>query len=525
MPQSPRTKEEAIRMAEDHWTKFLDLSSKNAEQTKQAYHRSKYRNYTNLAKTLPSEKESAPDLSWKPARRVSDGSTITGHELPLHENILIESRLDFLKDTVKDISTDHDDFAEHKDAKSIIDHFAEHADPSKKKIYTQWIVNRYKDKDFRQEDTDRIKESLGHFDSHKAKLEKKDIGQYKSLNEVEDAVAPHIGTHTSKSAEDKAIKEEGATKLLDTDSLSVHQIHTHDAACRYGAGTKWCTASKDNPSMFNNYSKQGPLFVFRDKKEDKKFQFHAESGQFMNVLDNPENINEFVDKHPDLKNVDELRNQHPAFESDYSKLLENSKANGKYANRAIPSLKADDAVEIYKTHPKDISVHSLLKNKNLSSGHIDKIYDQELEKKKKTNSYLPRNEFYEHPKASNRVRELTIPNDSHSIANSKSISPAHLIQHIKNPKSDRAIIINSIAHPNATKEVHDHVIDNPTYQGVIAKHKKASPEHLEKLAGSEFSWIRSSVAANKKTPKHVIENLKNDSEPSVQEAALKNKKK
>ena len=201
--------------------------------------------------------------------------------------------------------------------------------------------------------------------------------------------------------------------------------------------------------MFNNYSSQGPLFVFRDKKEDKKYQFHAETGQFMNVLDKPEDINEFVDKHPDLKNVDELRNRHPAFESDYSKLLEKSKADGKYANRAIGRLKTDDAVEVHKLHPKDASIYSLLRNKNLSSDHIDKIYDQELEKKKKTNSYLPRDEFYEHPNVSARVRELTIPNDSHSIANSKSISPAHLIQHIKNPKSDRSVIINSIAHPNA----------------------------------------------------------------------------
>lgn len=439
--------------------------------------------------------------------------------------LLNENRIDFLKDTVKEISTDHDDFAEHKDAKSIIDHFAEHADPSKKKIYTQWIVNRYKDKDFRQEDADRIKESLGHFDSHKAKLEKKDIGQYKSLNEVEDAVAPHIGTHTSKSAEDKAIKEEGATKLLDTDSLSVHQIHTHDAACRYGAGTKWCTASKDHSSYFDNYSSQGPLFVFRDKKEDKKYQFHAETGQFMNVLDKPEDINQFVDKHPDLRGVDELRNRHPAFESDYSKLLENSKANGKYANRAIGRLDADDAVEIHKLHPKSVSVSNLLKNKNLSSDHIDRIYDTAKAESKKAGYYLSIDEFYEHPNTSSRVRDLTIPQSVYSINNSKSISPAHLIQHIKNPKSDREIIINSIAHPNATKEVHDHVIDNPSYQGVIARHKKASPEHLEKLAGSEFSWIRSSVASNKNTPKHVIEKLKNDSEPSVQEAALKNKKK
>lgn len=80
-------------------------------------------------------------------------------------------------------------------------------------------------------------------------------------------------------------------------------------------------------------------------------------------------------------------------------------------------------------------------------------------------------------------------------------------------------------HKNADKSVHDHVIDNPSYQGAIANSKNAHPDHLEKLGDSEFSWIRAGVAKNKKTPSHVIEKLRNDPDPSVQEAALKNKAK
>jgi len=43
------------------------------------------------------------------------------------------------------------------------------------------------------------------FETHKGKLENKDINQYKSLSDVEDAVEPHLGTTTNRQ-EKKAIK-------------------------------------------------------------------------------------------------------------------------------------------------------------------------------------------------------------------------------------------------------------------------------------------------------------------------------
>lgn len=389
---NPTTKEEAQALADNHWQSFIELSRKNADMSKQIYHRTRYKKYSDLANTLPSESK---DLSWKPARKASSGQIVTGLELPLHEEFLTESRLDFLKDTIKDISTDHDGLAHHRDSKSIIDHFAEHGDPTKKKVYTQWILNRYKEGNFRQEDTDRIHTALSHFDSHKAKLEKKDIGQYKTLNDLEDAVEPHIGTHVSKNAEDKAIKEEGATKLHDSDTLSVHQIHTHDAACRYGAGTKWCTAAADNPSMFNRYHNEGHLFVFRDKKADKKFQFHAETNQFMNEKDEPQSLHDFVQKHPEIKDVKELSGKHPVFEKDYSALLSNSKADQKYAKKAYPILKPDDASDVYLSHNEEYPFH-VLKNNQLTSNHIEKIYDVATSRKKDS-AAICKDSFYNHP--------------------------------------------------------------------------------------------------------------------------------
>ena len=71
----------------------------------------------------------------------------------LLESIFIfEGRIDFLKNKHKDgIDSSHDSLAKHREPHDIIDHFAANADPSKKKVYTQKIVDWYKNKDFRQE--------------------------------------------------------------------------------------------------------------------------------------------------------------------------------------------------------------------------------------------------------------------------------------------------------------------------------------------------------------------------------------
>jgi len=42
---------------------------------------------------------------------------------------------------------------------------------------------------------------------------------------------------------------------------------SHLASCKYGAGTKWCTASKNNPSHFDDYTDDALLFYILDKNE------------------------------------------------------------------------------------------------------------------------------------------------------------------------------------------------------------------------------------------------------------------
>lgn len=63
-------------------------------------------------------------------------------------------------------------------------------------------------------------------------------------------------------------------------------IHTktHKANCVIGAGTKWCTTTKDDPGIFDRYNSEGPIYVIITPDKEK-YQLHNASQQFMNSLD------------------------------------------------------------------------------------------------------------------------------------------------------------------------------------------------------------------------------------------------
>lgn len=235
--------------------------------------------------------------------------------------ILSESRIYFLNKTYPELDTSHDTLATHKDAPAIIQHFHDNADPSDKKVHTQWIIGQYKKKNIRQEDAPRLHSALSNFDKYKAKLEHKDISKYKTISDIEDATEPHQGTAATKKEEVRNIKANGADKKYEDEHISIHHIKTEDAAKAYGKGTKWCTAA-DKDNMFDRYHKDGPIHVIMDKKNksesghQRKYQFHANSNQFKNEKDEPISKEEFesikpsfhkaIDMHPSMVGAEHL---------------------------------------------------------------------------------------------------------------------------------------------------------------------------------------------------------------------------
>jgi hypothetical protein len=283
----------------------------------------------------------------------------------LYEQFLIlEDRLSKIKEIFKNkIDTSHDALAQHRDSDSIIYHFATHADPTQNKEHTQWIVSRYRQGQFRQEDHRRIHAALSTFNKPAVKAALKasgkptDINQYNSLSDLEKAIEPHKEAISGKE-EIKQIKTEGADLIHSSNGVTVHHIKTKEAACQYGAGTKWCTSGERN-NEFDEYNTKGNIYVIQH--EGRKYQFHPNTKEFKDEKNNP----------TDLTNVDPdiakslLESNHP----------EIIKANLFFKN---PNIKPDDITKALDD-PDPYVRKAAIEHPNATPDNITKALDDEDE--------------------------------------------------------------------------------------------------------------------------------------------------
>jgi hypothetical protein len=155
----------------------------------------------------------------------------------------------------------------------------EQIDPTKNKQYVQWLANQYIKRQFRLEDASRIRDVLIRFEKSKSRLEQKDINRYDfhSLDDAMDKVFNvELTADDDENVEDAKILYKGPLGQL---SVPL----TQEASCKLGSGTKWCTAAREN-NMFDQYTKEGPLYIWKDKNGEK-YQFHFGTAQFMDNQD------------------------------------------------------------------------------------------------------------------------------------------------------------------------------------------------------------------------------------------------
>ncbi len=90
-----------------------------------------------------------------------------------------------------------------------------------------------------------------------------------------------------------------ADLVYENDKVRIIIPKDQTAACYYGQGTQWCTASTQSTNYFNSYSKDGPLYILLPKQpkyDGEKYQLHFPSGQFMDEQDrNVDDIIELLD--------------------------------------------------------------------------------------------------------------------------------------------------------------------------------------------------------------------------------------
>ena len=161
--------------------------------------------------------------------------------------------------------------------------------PNKMGKFGKWLLKLWVNKKLMLEDLYKATEYLSYFVKYNNRIEIKDINKYHSLPELYNIVKvfmdnPEIAT--SNSDEVRRIKE-GADKVFENGEWLVIVPHTKEASCYYGKGTQWCTAAEQSHNMFDHYNSQGNLYINIRKSDGEKFQFHFESGSFMDATDTP----------------------------------------------------------------------------------------------------------------------------------------------------------------------------------------------------------------------------------------------
>ena len=154
--------------------------------------------------------------------------------------------------------------------------------------YSKWLLALYTGGNLKLEDLYKATEYLTTFHKYKNKLERKDIGQYKSLQDLFQSIEPYADNTQAASHKEELRKiKEGAEKVYEDDEWLVIIPKTQEAAIEYGKGTQWCTAATGSRNYFDDYNRQGPLYININKKNGEKYQFHFETNSFMDASDSP----------------------------------------------------------------------------------------------------------------------------------------------------------------------------------------------------------------------------------------------
>lgn len=178
-------------------------------------------------------------------------------------------------------------------------------DPDGTKRNAQWLLNLLLKNNMQLEDLPEARDMITAFMQHQRQLpaEQRDLNRFKSLGDLEAALQPLKGTQVvSQRQADRQVEQGMYTQAQVVYNDAQYRIlipKTVEAATYFGVNTRWCTAYTDPArNMFNHYAKQGPLYIVLDKANNRRWQFHFESDQFMDEMDRQINLQQFVQEHP-----------------------------------------------------------------------------------------------------------------------------------------------------------------------------------------------------------------------------------
>lgn len=179
----------------------------------------------------------------------------------------------------------------------------EQADPTPNKKYTQWMARQFRGSQPGFRKMEDIESTLSDYvhKFHQLNQKKKLPSPYNDINRYRDAL--QFMEIIDQYDDDSETAGGKADKVYEDNSVKVIIPRDQAAACRYGRQTRWCTAAVYGTNYFDDYNRQGPLYILlpkNPKHEGEKYQLHFPSSQYMNEDDEPVTFQEIFGRFPQL---------------------------------------------------------------------------------------------------------------------------------------------------------------------------------------------------------------------------------
>ena len=190
--------------------------------------------------------------------------------------------------------------------------FFEDADPTSNKQYTEWIVRRFIDGSIKylQDVDSTVTENLARY--HELKSRRMIPPELMDINKFKDSTGTNsmmrffrdVYNIYKELPEQQAKMDKGeALRIYEDDEIRIIKPEDQNAACYYGQGTQWCTASTKSRNYFDEYNDDGPLYIILPKKPTRvgeKYQVHFESSSYMNENDVSVGLYGLIKRFPQL---------------------------------------------------------------------------------------------------------------------------------------------------------------------------------------------------------------------------------
>ena len=217
----------------------------------------------------------------------------------IRAQILKEFRNKFLikqliKESINEVSMDQLQTQFVDTGKIEKEDFEEIKKSTSKSAYATWLVGKVNNNTIKSEDIYKFKKYFDIFNRRKKEYPHSDINQYKTSKDIQTFIETSL--KLSQEEESDVSKQKGVSKsdkfsefkIGNVDGFDVYEIpkgktDLYGMSCEMGSGTEWCTSTGNTRSYFDNYIKDGPIFIFL--KGNEKYQFHYESNQFMDKHD------------------------------------------------------------------------------------------------------------------------------------------------------------------------------------------------------------------------------------------------